>query len=42
MTNSNITKAFTKTSKVTFARFNAISDAICRQFSTNMKVVNSD
>ena len=32
MTNSNITKASTKTSKVTFARFNAISDAICSNF----------
>ena len=35
MTNSNITKAFTKTFKVTFARFNAISDAICSNFPQN-------
>lgn len=39
MKNSNITKAITKTSKVTFARFDAISDAFCRYLNANFKAV---
>ncbi len=42
MTNSNITKAITKTSKVTFARFDAIFDVLKGVFRMNINVVISD